>query len=237
MRERPYGEPAWHRRTFHRIAIDDPLYVAGGYHCTRVRDGFCVYPEDVYIGNRVPGFGLSIGAAGALDDGNAHAFEGTRGHRQRLSAGWFGLAGFDLRAMAVLDRLRVGGVMSGGGTVDASGSLDHGAYEEGSEIADGWWWGISPFVAYAPQLGPHVQLWLGGRIGFQFANLYASSRGRLYASLTRWLFSVGPELGVRFGADDVGVRLYVFADLVQYGNVTAALAFTWEVPTPPGDAF
>ena len=238
VRERPRGEPAWHRRTFHRIAVDDPLYLAGGYDCVRIHDGICEYPEDVYIGHRRVGFGLSIGGAGTLYDGDTHAFEDARGHGRPIAAGRFGLAGVDLRAMAVINRLRVGGVISGGGTIHPSRQgVDHGAYEEGSALAEGWYWGLSPFVAYAPQLGPHVQLWLAGRIGFQFESLYVTSRGRRYSSLTRTTFSVGPELGVRVSADDVGVRLYVFADLVQYGNVTAAVAFTWEFPTPAGEAF
>ncbi|MBX3272442.1 MAG: hypothetical protein KF729_19440 [Sandaracinaceae bacterium] len=226
-----------YRRERHRRSAAEAS--AEGLACVYVEDGHCYYDEVVYVGASELAFGFSIELVGGLYATSLNGLSSPRLEGGDLDAGIVPIAGAAVRGWLLYDRLRLGVVLQLGAAIRARETplTGRGVFEEGSALGDGRWNGVWGFAAYQPQLSELVQLWFGGRVGVSELWAAVEWSGRSYASLQRVGFSLGPELGVMFSGDALGVAIWAFVDLAQPGAGQLSVGLVYEEPRPPGAAY
>lgn len=238
--DRAYARGARRRpgRRFHRRRRQRLRLVATPTECAYVRGDWCYYDDWVYVGDSVLSLGLSLDAIGGVFPSDLNPLSGSR-LRGGLDAGMLATSGVGVRLWFVINRLRFGAMAQAGAAwPTASPQLEaRGDFEAGSEPGDGWWTAYYAFAAYQPQLSPEVQLWFGGRLGVHHVALGVEWAGRRYDYIDRFFFALGPEIGVMFSVDSVGLMVQAFTDLMQPGLTQLTVGFVYEEPRPPGSAF
>jgi len=182
--------------------------------------------------------GVSLDGIGGLYVSSNGSLTGNR-LREGLDAGVVMTAGVGIRLWMVINRLRLGAIAQAGGAwpTERLRLGDRGTFEDGSTPGDGWWTAYYGIAAYQPQLSPEVQLRFGGRIGVHHIALGVEWDGRRYAYIDRLFFALGPEIGVMFSVESVGLMISAFTDLMQPGLTQLTVSFVYEEPRPPGAAF
>lgn len=225
-------------RRFYRRRRQRLRLVATQTDCAFVTGDWCYYDDWIYTGDSTLSMGFSLDGIGGVFPSSVNHLSGRR-LRGGLDAGALPTAGVGARLWMVINRLRLGAMAQAGGTwPTANVQLDAlGDFEAGSQPGGGWWTAYYAFAAYQPQLSPEVQLWFGARVGVHHIALGIDWDGRRYAYVDRFFFALGPEIGVMFSVDSVGLMIQAFTDVMQPGLTQLTVGFVYEEPRPPGAAF
>lgn len=167
-------------------------------------------------------------------------FHGRRGEVGSGSVEELRGGGHAFRLWLVWSRLRIGlNIAVAASVLGGSRTIVGGSYEDGSYVsrrARGMT--NTYFLAYALQLSPHLQVWIGGFVGFHQVTAEASWGGRGFDLLIRRVATAGPEVVFRIvGRKRLGLIGYVATDLLHRGMVSFGLGISFEIPKPPGRAF